>query len=280
MSADTDSSHDAESDAYVLGTEHAEIDRLHVQHAAWSEVTRAFWESGGVRPGQRVLDLGCGPGFCSVELATLVGSEGSVLAVDRSERFLARLEVERARLGLSQLELHLAEAQELELPAASLDRVYARWLFAWLVDPDPALACAAAALKPDGRLLLHEYLDWGTLRLLPAHSAFERVVQAALRGWADDRLHIDLAAELPERAPRVGLQLESLRPVARSGRPGSPVWNWVIGFLRSYIPKLRARALLGEAEAQAALQLLAEREHDPRTVLVAPLMGEAVLRSR
>jgi len=270
----------AEADAYVLGTESAEVQRLQVQHAAWSAQAHALWERGGVRPGGRVLDVGCGPGFCSLELAQRVGPAGRVLAVDRSAQFLAVLRAAAEARGLAQLDVLHGDAADFACPDASVDVAYARWLFAWLADPDPALARVARALRPGGRLLLHEYLDWGTLQLLPHDPLFSELVRACLASWSTEGLHIDFAAELPARAPRAGLELEHFAPLARSGGPGSPVWSWVIGFLRVYLPKLAGRGLLGEDEARAGLALFDAREHDPHTRILAPLMGEAILRRR
>ena len=63
---------------YVLGTHSAELQRLGRQHRFWREECRSGLQRAGFSPGDRLLDLGCGPGFCSLELAELVGPSGQV----------------------------------------------------------------------------------------------------------------------------------------------------------------------------------------------------------
>jgi tRNA A58 N-methylase Trm61 len=102
---------DAEANEYVLGTDAAELQRLGFQHRVWSAPAFALWERAGVAQGKAVLDVGCGPGRAALDLARLVGPQGLVLAVDVSERFVAHLQAEAARLGLGQVETRVADTE-------------------------------------------------------------------------------------------------------------------------------------------------------------------------
>ena len=77
---------------YVLGTHDEEIARLGLQHRAWQSRALAAWRKADFGSGQTVLDVGCGPGFATLDLAEVVGRDGRVLAIDKSERFLDYLE--------------------------------------------------------------------------------------------------------------------------------------------------------------------------------------------
>jgi ubiquinone/menaquinone biosynthesis C-methylase UbiE len=267
-----------ESDAYVLGTDDLEYRRLAFQHSVWVRAGHDLWEHSGLRAGQRVLDLGCGPGFTTLELARLVGPTGHVVASDKSARFLALLAAECARLAIPWVEPREGPVEALELEPASFDCAYARWLFCWLPDPGAALERVARGLKPGGRLLLQDYLDWAAMSLVPRSARVERVVAACMTSWKTAGGTIDVAAELPELAPRAGLVLESLRPVARLGPVGSLEWRWLEQFFQDYLPKVVARGQLGEDERHAFLDEWGERAAAGRSPVLTPTMADAVLR--
>src|SRR5687768_9386421 len=109
------------SQEYVLGTRADELERLQFQHTAWLTQAYALWQRAGLRAGETVLDLGCGPGFTSFELAEVVGRRGKVIAQDRSGEFLGFLAAERDRRGLAQIETNQGPVEQLSLPPASVD---------------------------------------------------------------------------------------------------------------------------------------------------------------
>src|SRR5262245_34753610 len=95
----------SESD-YFLGTHEDEISRLALQHRVWRPRVLEAWRRAGFSAGQTLIDVGCGPGHATVDLAEIVGSTGRVVAVDRSRRFLNFLQAECRRRDLEQIETH------------------------------------------------------------------------------------------------------------------------------------------------------------------------------
>ena len=65
---------------YVLGTHEDELERLGVQHRAWRPVVLDCWRNAGITTGSKVLDVGAGPGYATVDLADIVGRTGKVVA--------------------------------------------------------------------------------------------------------------------------------------------------------------------------------------------------------
>src|SRR5689334_13241180 len=83
----------------VCGTRDEEIARPGLQHSVWGPYATAAWRRAGFRRGQTLVDLGCGPGWATMDLADLVGPSGRVHAIDRSRRFLDALERAAAARG-------------------------------------------------------------------------------------------------------------------------------------------------------------------------------------
>jgi SAM-dependent methyltransferase len=267
-----------ETGEYVLGVNDEEIRRLEAQHVAWTEHAFALWRRAGLRSGDAVLDLGCGPGFTSFDLARFVGPEGRVAACDQSAHYLEFLASERDRRGLPWIEPVLGPIEELDVEPGAFDAAYSRWLFCWLPDPAAALARVASWVKPGGTIALQDYLDWGAMRLLPRSERFERIVAACMRSWALHGGTIDVAGELPVIAREARLELEHLRPVARTGGPGSPEWTWIGGFLGSYLGKLVEQDLASTDEVEAMRAEWSAREDEGASLVFAPVMADVVLR--
>ena len=265
-------SHDPE---YILGTENAEIARLRFQHQAWVAQAYALWTRAGFRAGQTLIDLGSGPGFTSFDLAHLVGAEGRVLAVDESARFLAFLEQERDRRALPQVDTWRGDVEDLELPDASVDGAYSRWLFSWLPDPRRALEQIARCLRPGAAFVAQEYLDWAAMKLVPPGEAHARAVAACMASWTEE---IDVGAVLPAMAAEVGLVVEHARPVSRLGGVGSLEWRWLGGFFENYLPKLVERGLMDHEELAAWRLEWAGREREGAGHVLSPTMIDLVLR--
>jgi len=104
------------------------------------------------RPGERILDIGCGCGQTTVMLAQRVGAQGAVLGVDISRPML---DVARGRpvpAGAAQPAFREADAQSEHLGAATFDAAFSRFGVMFFADPAAAFANIRAALKPAGRL--------------------------------------------------------------------------------------------------------------------------------
>ncbi|RAU94664.1 hypothetical protein DQP58_13830 [Mycobacterium colombiense] len=98
----------SDDNTYVLGHVDAEVQRLLLQGRLYNDFTEHALRLAGLRPGMRVLDVGCGPGDVSMIAGRLVGPDGAVLGVDSAADVL---ELARARaVDQGQAEITAAQA--------------------------------------------------------------------------------------------------------------------------------------------------------------------------
>lgn len=140
--------------------------REHLFRDDTARMIAALWPDGGARPGTRVIELGCGPGFYSARLARRFPTI-FVTGVDRSENQLA---LARTRTAAQQLSnCSFARVNVLQLPFAddSFDILIASRLFTVLRDPDRVVAEMHRVLKPSGRCFIAEprYAVWASIPL-------------------------------------------------------------------------------------------------------------------
>lgn len=115
-----------------------------------------------LQPGERVLDIGVGPGLLAAEMAAEVGPDGAVCGIDISEDMLAIAKTRAQVAGSAALELRSADANHIPYPDESFDAVVATQVFEYLEDIPGALAQVHRVLQPGGRVLLLD-TDWDSI---------------------------------------------------------------------------------------------------------------------
>lgn len=125
------------------------------------------------QPGERVLDIGCGSGESTLDLARAVGPGGSVLGVDISEPLVARARERAAAAGLDAA-FCVADAAHYPFAPRRADVLFSRFGLMFFDDPAAAFAHLHGALRPGGRLAT---VVWGGL----ADNGWARVPIEALR---------------------------------------------------------------------------------------------------
>jgi SAM-dependent methyltransferase len=268
---------------YVLGTDAVELERLHLQNQLWSDAAHALWRLARIGPRSQVLDLGCGPGAASLDLAQLVTSSGKVVAVDESPAFVAHVERAAKERALPQLVAKKWDVQDIgALPGvtrASFDAAYARWVLCFTPNPAAVVAGAAQLLRPGGAFLVHDYFNYEFMTAAPRRASYDRMVRTTARSWRDAGADPDVVGRLPRILDEAGFELVHLTVHQRLARPGDTMWHWATSWWRSYGPKLVARGAISPDE-------LAEFERDEAAMtrnhdfLVLPPVFEVMARRR
>ncbi len=261
-------------------TDPEESRRLEIQHRLWAGLAHDLWDRAGFGPGDRLLDLGCGPGFAALELAQRVGASGRVLAVDESARFIDALVREADRRQLAHLTAQVERVEELCLAPGSLDGGFARWLFCFLPDPAPVIERMVSGLRPGGRLVVWDYLNYLATMLHPPSPAFDRVLAAVHESWRRTGGDLNVGERLPGLIAAAGCRLLDLVPLTRFARPSTVLWQWPTDFFFGYVPRLVKVGLLTETERQTFEAEWRQREHDPGAFLSPPPMVGIIAEKR
>ena len=264
--------------SYVIGTHDAEIERLGVQHRVWRSSVLDFWRSAGLTEGMTVVDAGAGPGHATMDLAEIVGPAGKVVAIERSRRFLDALERQAAARGLANIRIVEADLLDFDWSTLAADRLWCRWVLAFVADPRNAVVGMARSVRPGGALMIHEYYDYASWRLAPCSKVFEDYVARIIARWRASGGEPDIALALPALLAGAGLVVESVRPQVFAARMTDFAARWPMGFARGFLPTLLASSAVTGDEADAVAADLARAEADPGTLVITPGVLQVVAR--
>lgn len=141
-------------------------------NAAMSRYGERLFAGAGVRPDDRVLDVGCGCGQ-TTRLAATLAAEGSAHGVDLSAAMLARARLRAAEEGVANVRFEQADAQVHDFAPGAYDLAISRNGVMFFADPVAAFANVRRALRPAGRLA---FVCWRA----PEESEYSLVPRAAL----------------------------------------------------------------------------------------------------
>jgi demethylmenaquinone methyltransferase/2-methoxy-6-polyprenyl-1,4-benzoquinol methylase len=131
-------------------------------HETMYELFRDPYEplrAAGLRPGQSVLEVGCGPGFFTIPAAEIVGQDGSVSSLDVSPAAVAHVQQKVEEADATNVEVLLANAADTGLADGSFDVVFVFGLGHVVGNPEEIWAELHRLLKPGGTLSIEGRLE-------------------------------------------------------------------------------------------------------------------------
>ena len=143
---------------------------------ALDEVTDAIFEKSPPPDEGRCIDIGCGFGETTQQMAAMVGSDGSVLGIDSSPQFVADARREAAEAGIENVDFEVTDAQVAEWDP-EFDYAFSRMGTQFFAAPVPAMRAIRGSLKPGGEL---RKICWRRKDENPLWAETEQVVQRFL----------------------------------------------------------------------------------------------------
>ncbi len=195
------------SDGYVLGHADVEIQRLLLQGRLYNSYTEHALRQAGLRPGMRVLDLGCGPGDVSMVAAGLVGRTGAVLGIDAAGEIIELARARAAEHGLSTVRFEQATIEDVAVNG--VDAVVGRLILMHLPDPVSALRRLATLVRPGGVIVFSEF-DVTAAGSVPDSALARAIVAAIIDAFHSVGLDPAFGTTLPPLFRRAGLEAPRL----------------------------------------------------------------------
>lgn len=266
---------------YILGTHQAEIERLGVQHQAWRPYVLDCWRRAGIAAGDRVLDVGAGPGYASFDLAQIVGPAGRVAAVDRSGNFADAARSGAHERDLRNLTVYQRDLMCEPLPNGAFDASWCRWVCSFVERPEVLVRKLSGAIRPGGVAVFHEYVDYASWRYFPPLPLMKEYTDRVMRSWRDAGGEPDIGMELPRLLGVYGFEVRLTEPRVFCVGPSDPLWEWIATFVRS---NLRRLADLGSLEAdwaeQVRVELLAAESRESSLLLTPAVLEIIAIRNQ
>jgi ubiquinone/menaquinone biosynthesis C-methylase UbiE len=216
----------------------------------WPEsmmLRRSFIDFTGIKPGMKVLELGCANGLLTFEggLADRVGPEGRVISIDPSPAMIARAEAKRKELGIDWVEFYQGKAEELPFEDESFDAVIG-FAFLHFTDCKSALEEMRRVTRYGGTIASFHPLKVN-LNVPFFQEWFSPILELAAKRKEPPKDFLFHPEEVPEHFRRVGLkqvQHEEIISPAPFNQPEKVVQHYVqgLGWFQEELGELPWRA--------------------------------------
>lgn len=172
------------------------------------------------RPGERVLDVGCGTGIVARQVASQLGAAGAITGLDLNPNMLAVARAAAAREGVAIIEWHEGSAEQLPFPESSFDLVLCQFALMLFANKAAALTEMRRVATKSGRVLVSV---WQGLDRHPFYQTLHNVIQQRLGMSAlQDIFALGDADELRALAMEAGFRRVEVEAISMTVRFPNP----------------------------------------------------------
>jgi len=241
--------------------------RLKVLSGVMQPFTLSFLQRVGIEPGMHCLDLGCGGGDVTFELATLVGQKGKVVGWELDETIVKLTQEDCQKLNLTNVEFKVADAFSLA-EANEYNLAYTRFLLTHLSDPQTVIEKMKAAVRSEG-IVAVEDIEFAGHFCYPKSSAFDKYVelyQQVVRNKGGDS---EIGVKLPRMFKQAGFEevkFNIVQPAFIEGK-GKLIASITLEKIRDAVLE---QALSSPDEIDGVIAELKRLAQDPETIISLP----------
>lgn len=172
------------AEAYPKDMSRSNWAEVFARQALRAELMPEWFDVLGAKAGDRVLDVGAGPGYVSLALAERLGSGGMVVAIDRSADALAYLEKLQNERGIAQITRIAGDAATVEIAGPPADAALVTYILHHAALPEAILAHLHGLLRPGARTLVGEFHPEGPCEIGVKRE--HRIAPERIEAWCDE----------------------------------------------------------------------------------------------
>jgi ubiquinone/menaquinone biosynthesis C-methylase UbiE len=255
-------------DHYLLGRSDAKEARLERQSAALAPESDAQFEKIGIKPGERIVDLGCGPGDVLSLLSKRVGPTGSVLGIERDAHFASLARRYVAERALSQVEVRAGDAYDTGLPRASFDGAHMRLVLVNVPEPERIVREMVSLVRPGGWLASFE-ADLLSLVCDPPSPEWARLLDAYKAYSAAQGIDLCVGRRthrLFRAAGAVDIHVDAIVRVYAAGDHGRMI---LVDFVNNVREKLIDKGFIRRRDLERDATVLERHLSDPEVLVTS-----------
>jgi SAM-dependent methyltransferase len=247
-------------------------ERLRVLGRVMRPTTLGLFDRVGIKAGMACLDVGCGGGDVTLDLASLVGPEGRVVGwdIDEIKLELARREAEER--GFGNVNYRLSDIRESEA-ASEFDVVYTRLLLTHLSDPAGAVGKLSRAARPGGVVIIED-LDIDGYFCHPFSTSLQRQIEIYSQASRRQGGHPNIGLRLPELLLDAGFERIQTSVAQPAGIDGDVKLIYPIS-MENIADSVVADGIAGRDEVDRLIADLYELASDKRSFVSHPRVIQA-----
>lgn len=260
--------------SYPLGGTQTELQRLLAQAEVYKSQTDWLLDQIELRPGGKAIDIGCGPIGILDLLAQRVGPQGSVVGLEREQRFVEMAQVEVAKRGLRNISVVTADALNTGLEKNTFDLAHERLVMINVTAREAFLSEMLSLLRPGGTVVLSD-VDNVSWCCQPQHPSWDVLLDAFHTVFHASGGDGFIGRRLPILLRSAGVQNIQVKITVATPALGDYRRTHLISLIDSVREKVISKGLLDEIQLGEHREALLNHLNNPATLVIDKLFVQA-----